>query len=268
MRRRYEGTERVLVVVPVHGHHNMTHALVTDLRRESELADIVVVDNQGDYPAVGDEQVLRPGSNLGWAGGTNLGTVEARQPAHVGFVWLNNDTRLCTRFIAGLVACWRATRAGLLAPSYDCYWQHQRPRRTPPVERYRPRRLNFKAPFVDGTCMFVPASTTESIGLLDADTFAPIGWGADIDYGLRARAAGFRVVVTRLAYLHHDKTVTGKTVFGGGLQEYAERGYPVLTEGLRRKWGDDWQARAGIDPATGQTRPPRWQTRVWPRAPR
>jgi GT2 family glycosyltransferase len=110
--------------------------------------------------------------------------------------------------------------------------------------------------------MFVPASTVDEIGVLDADRFSPIGWGAEIDYGLRARATGLCVVVTGLAYLHHDKTTTGKTAFAGGLQEYAERGFPVLMEGLRSKWGEDWQRQAGIDPATNQTTRPSWRTRL------
>src|SRR5438876_6137302 len=203
--------EKLLVVVPTHGHHEMTHELVGDLTRESGLADIVIVDNAGDYPPVNGEDVLRPLSNLGWAGGTNLGTLERRRPEHVGFVWLNNDTRLSTGFLAGLFQCWRATGAGLVAPLYDCYWVHQRPRRTPPVDEYRPKSVHFRSQFVDGTCMFVPASTIDAIGLLDAETFAPIGWGADIDYGFRVRAAGLDVRVTGLSYLHHEKSVTGKT---------------------------------------------------------
>ncbi len=88
-----EKAGRVLVVIPVFGEQETTHALLDDLRREADHAD-VVVDNRGDYEAAGDETVLRPGSNLGWAGGTNHGTATARRDEHVAFVWLNNDTRL------------------------------------------------------------------------------------------------------------------------------------------------------------------------------
>jgi GT2 family glycosyltransferase len=264
LRQKNAGTETVLVVIPVHGQHEMTHEVVRDLTRESDLVDIVVVDNAGDYPAVGGEDIVRPGSNLGWAGGTNYGTLERRQSDHVGFVWLNNDTRLSAGFVGGLLRCWRATGAGLVAPMYDCHWLHQRPRRARSVDEYRPRSLHYRAPFVDGTCMLVPASTADAIGMLDAETFAPIGWGAEIDYGLRARAARLDICVTALAYLHHEKTVTGKALFEGGLEEYASRGFPVAMEGLRRKWGDDWQRRAGIDPTTGQTMPPGWRSRWRP----
>jgi GT2 family glycosyltransferase len=255
-------SEKVLAVVPVYGHHDMTHELVDDLARESDLVDIVIVDNRGDYPACGSERVVRPGANLGWAGGTNFGTQEAAEPQHSAFVWLNNDTRLCPGFIAGLVRGWRATDAALLAPMYDCYWLHQRPRRTPAVTDYRPRNVQYSARFVDGTCMLVPRSTVASVGLLDAETFDPIGWGAEIDYGLRVHAEGLPVVVTGLAYLHHEKSTTGKTVYEGGLQEYAQRGFPVLMTGMCTKWGDDWQRVAGIDPASGQTQPPGLRTRI------
>lgn len=255
-------SSKVLVVVPAYGHQEMTHDLVRDLMRESHLADVVIVDNAGDYGAIGDEDVVRPSSNLGWAAGTNIGTVERRRADHVGFVWLNNDTRLSEGFVAGLLSCWQKTRAALVGPLYDCHWLHQRARHPVPVDSYRPRRAHFKAPFVDGTCMFVPSSTIDAIGLLDAETFAPIGWGAEIDYGLRTRSVGFDVRITGLSYLHHEKSVTGKTAFEGGLEEYATRGYPVAMEGLRRKWGEDWQLRAGIDPATGQTQPNGWRSRI------
>ncbi len=262
MTRQVTPTDRVLVVIPVYGHHDMTHALIGDLLRERSLADIVVVDNSGDYRPLGGEDVLRPGSNLGWAGGTNFGTVQRREREHVGFIWLNNDTRLSDGFVDGLLRSWRSSDAGIVAPLYDCHWLHQRPRHTPTVDEYEPKPTSRKAPFVDGTCMFVPATTVDAIGLLDEETFAPIGWGADIDYCLRAREAGLDVRITGLAYLHHEKSVTGKTVYAGGLQEYATRGYPVLVEGLRLKWGEDWQARAGIDPTTGQTAPAGWRNQV------
>lgn len=244
---------RALVVIPVYGHHQMTHALLADLERESDRADVVIVDNRGDYPARGGEEILRPGENLGWAGGTNYGTEARRQDHHAALIWLNNDTRLAAGFVAGLFRSWRATRAGLVGPFYDCHWLHQRDPMLPSVGDYRPRPEHFRAPFLDGTCMFVPAATIDRIGLLDTETFAPLGWGAEIDYCLRARAEGMDIVVTRLAYLHHERAVTARTVFEGGYEEYFGQAYPVALEGLRSKWGDSWQRDNGVDPETSQT---------------
>lgn len=242
---------RLLVVVPVYGEAEVTHALLADLARERDIADVVIVDNKGDYPSAGWEQVLRPDTNLGWAGGTNHGTSAARADAHVGFVWLNNDTRLSAGFLAGLHKAARRTRAALVAPVYDCYWLHQRVEGRPSPQEYVPHAVHRDAVFVDGTCMYVPASTIDDHGLLDAEAFAPLGWGAEVDYGLRLRAAGARVVVTRAAFLHHERAVTAQAIYDD-YDSYLADAYPAMLDGLEAKWGD-WQSAAGIDPVTHQT---------------
>ena len=244
---------RTLAVIPVYGHTEMTHDLVADLGRERALCDVAVVDNRGDYRAAGTERVLRPGSNLGWAGGINYGSSEAgRGYGHL--LWLNNDTRLSRRFVRGLLEATAVTRAGVVSPFYDCHWLHQRDL-TGPVDAYRPTRKHYRAPFVDGTCMMVPCRTVRRIGLLDDVTFAPLGWGAEIDYCLRARDAGLPVVATRQAFLHHLRAVTAMEVFGGRYESYADEAHPRSLEGLASKWGPDWTVRAGIDPGPFQTGP-------------
>lgn len=241
------------MVIPVYGEHEMTHALLGDLTTEAGWADVVVVDNRGDYPAVGRETVLRPGTNLGWAGGSNHGTTAERGDDHVAVVWLNNDTRLSRRFVAGLLTSWRQTGAGVLGPVYDCHWRHQRLEPVIPVETFLPRGDTYRAPFIDGTCMFVPTGTLDRIGLLDAETFAPLGWGAEIDYCLRARAAGLTVAVTARSYLHHERAVTAQAVFGD-YDAYLANAYPAALEGLRSRWGD-WEQLAEVELPEAQTRP-------------
>ncbi len=259
-RQRRHPTGRVLVVIPVYGEQDTTHALLDDLRREPEHADVVVVDNRGDYEAAGHEAVLRPGSNLGWAGGTNYGTREAGRDDHAAFVWLNNDTRLSHGFVAGLLRSWEDTAADVVGPVYDCHWRHQRLVPPVPVGSFRPRALTYRAPFIDGTCMFVPAATVDALGLLDADTFAPLGWGAEIDYCLRARAAGLTVAVTRQAYLHHERAVTAQAVFGDFDSYHAAALSPALSA-LQARWRD-WERLAEVDLPASQTRPLRRSDRI------
>jgi GT2 family glycosyltransferase len=253
---------RILVVIPVYGEQALTHAVLEDLGSEPERIDVTVVDNRGDYEPRTRETVLRPTDNLGWAGGTNHGTAETFTPEHDAVVWLNNDTRLAEGFIGGLVRCWQETGAGLVGPSYDCYWNHQRLRKEADLRTFRPRARHFRAPFVDGTCMFVPRSTFDAVGLLDADTFAPVGYGADFDYCLRVRLAGHSVVVTRLSYLHHEKQVTARSMHGTRLGEYGTRGDSIMAAGMTAKWGNDWWRLAEIDLETKQTLPLNWRRQL------
>ncbi len=244
---------RALAVIPVYGHPEMTHDLLADLGRERAACDVVVVDNKGDYRPAGTETVLRPGRNLGWAGGINHGS----QVAGAGYghlMWLNNDTRLSRGFVRGLLEAAVVTGAGVASPFYDCHWIHQRDL-SGPVDRYRPTRKHYRAPFVDGTCMLVSRRAVRRIGLLDDETFAPLGWGAEIDYCLRARDAGLPVVATRQAFLRHLRAVTALDVFAGRFEQYTDEAYPRSLEGMEHKWGPDWMRRAGIDPTSFQTGP-------------
>lgn len=242
---------KVLVVIPVYGHQEVTHAVLEDLHRERRLVDVVVVDNRGDYEAVGWEDVLRPDANLGWAGGTNHGTRERLGPEHAGVLWLNNDTRLSRRFVRRLRAAAEATGAAVVAPVYDCHWLHQHVGVWPDPRAYRPRREHLDAPFVDGTAMYVPRWAVEALGVLDADTFAPLGWGAEIDYCLRARDAGHPVAITRAAFLHHERAVTAQAVFED-YETYHGEAYPAALAGLVSVWGEGWEHRAGLDTESRQ----------------
>jgi GT2 family glycosyltransferase len=56
----------LLITVPVYGQHEYSHAVVGDLEREG--AEYSIVDNRGDDPRIGNERVITPRENLGWAG--------------------------------------------------------------------------------------------------------------------------------------------------------------------------------------------------------
>src|ERR1700737_2269067 len=92
----------LLITVPVYGQHEYTHALVHDLEREG--ADYLIVDNRGDYSAVSKERVLKPGENLGWAGGSDLGFRIAFSEGYSHAMTLNNDTRISGGFVDAVTA--------------------------------------------------------------------------------------------------------------------------------------------------------------------
>lgn len=236
---------RCAVVIPVYGRHELTHALLGDIAREASLADVIVVDNGGDYPPVGGERVLVQQQNLGWLRGCNTGVRVALEGPADHVVLLNNDTRLSHGFFAGLMAAARRDRVGVVGPRYDDHWAHQHLELDGPPASYQPKPRDRRALFVDGTCMLLRREVLETVGLLDEESFGTTGWGADIDLAYRARRAGWRVVVTDRAYLSHDAGSTARGTHGSG-DTYWERGDRDLRHGLETKWGPDWSWACGL----------------------
>jgi len=96
-------TKKCLVTIPAFGSNALTHAVLPDVLAESELVDLLIVDNGGHYDTIADEWVIRPGVNIGWAGASNLGFRTAFRRGYEFAVTLNNDTRLSPGFFAGLL---------------------------------------------------------------------------------------------------------------------------------------------------------------------
>jgi GT2 family glycosyltransferase len=249
---------RIAVIIPAYGREDLTHTAVADIRREDEsgpeAVGCIVVDNQGGYTPVGDEDVLSPGENLGWLRGTNLGWRHALESGYDAYVLLNNDVRLSRGFFTGLRRAQELTGAGLVAPAYDSYLAHQKLPLTGDVQSWRPRRRHWRASFVDGTCLYVTADTAAAVGLLDED-FSEHGWGAEVDYSFRVWDSGRLVVVTALSYLHHGSQTTAMELHGSGYQLDA---FAVLRDGLRDRYGsgpNGWSKRSGIREDTINTEP-------------
>jgi len=236
---------RALVVIPAFGRQELTHAVVGDLAPERALARVIVVDNGGDYLPVRDEVVLRPGANLGWLGGSNLGFRHARQTDPGACVlMLNNDTRLSPGFVAGMLSAARRPRAGVVAPCYDDHLPHMRRGYDGPAAAYRARRREHLVPYVDGTCMLLtPDACAVSAGL--AEGFGTTGWGADIDLCVRVRQSGLRVLVTERAYLTHAPASTAKAVHRDGAS-YWRQGDLDMRRGLAERYGPEWERVTGL----------------------
>lgn len=230
----------LLIGVPVYGQHHYTHDLVADLRREG--ADFVIVDNKGDYPRVGDEKVLTPGRNLGWAGGSNFIFRYAFANGYDRAMTLNNDTRLSPGFVDGMLDPRIPADAGVVVPVYDDVNGHLRivsDHRGPAAE-YRPRPVLRKPPFVDGCAFMLSRAAWLAVGDFDERAFGRFAWGADVDLCLRARLAGFGVYATELAFINHFGRQSAK----GFSRLYGARSQFRYRYGLLRYWGREWRLLA------------------------
>jgi GT2 family glycosyltransferase len=233
--------------MPIYGKPDITAMAIKDLHEQSFPVDIWVVDNQGEHIEQRGEHVVRPETNLGWLGGTNAGIQAARDlRPYTHFLLLNNDVRLSSGLVSGLLN----TDADISAPCYDGFWNHQHTDYTGSAAMYKPGRVRWRAAFVDGTCLLVTHALINSIGGLDP-VFQPYGWGAEVDLGLRAHAAGMSVVVSNAAYVEHAGEATAISVHG---QNYGAAARAHMYSVLNRRYGPIWEITVGIDRRTHNTR--------------
>lgn len=245
---------RVLVVIPAFGADHLTDAVLGDLLGHSAdalpHARIVVLDNGGDYePRLRDPRlsVVRPGTNLRWIGSVNWALDRASEAGDDVCMIVNNDTRLSPDFVYWLaMAVLENDGVAVVAPTYDDFWIHQRAREIPDVAaHYRHVRAYREVPFCDGTGIAFSVRAAASLGRLDRVAFPRHGYGADIDYALRARDSGFRCLVTEGAYLHHLRRGTMDLL----PEETGERNRSEILTGLDGKWGSAWRPAVGLSAA-------------------
>ena len=247
-------TDAVLIAIPAYGAPQLTDGVLGDLVRDPAGSlpgsRIVVIDNAGDYASpVTDERVSvhRPGTNLGWLGSANWALASAAEHGELICIVLNNDTRLSRDFADRLTASFAdCPGTAVAAACYDDFWLHQRAHAIPAeAAGYIGRHAYRQVPFCDGTAIAFDVRVAAELGGLDARAFPRQGYGADIDYALRARAAGYRCLVTDAAYVHHERRGTMSLV----PEETGEHHRHEILTGLDANWGPGWRSLAGLSPA-------------------
>jgi glycosyltransferase involved in cell wall biosynthesis/Flp pilus assembly protein TadD len=185
--------------------------------------------------------VIRNESNRGFAAGCNQGLEQARGRF---LVLLNNDTLVTAGWLDGLVA-WAVhdwPTVGLVGPMTS--WSS--PPQMIPVDYRTPeelqafaarRREQFAGQGVaverlTGFCLLLRREVWEKLGGLD-ETFG-VGFFEDDDLCLRARQAGFRLVMALNVFIHHHGN---RTFQGLGLDARAQ--LQANFEKFRAKWGDE-----------------------------
>lgn len=168
-----------------------------------------VVVGPNDYART-DLVLIETGENLGFGGGNNVGISHLRSGGSLDFIWLlNNDTTVAVDALRSLVECASADGTRVLASSRVMYMD--RPdvvwfeggvfdSVTATAKHVSQRAFERSSHgYLSGCALLIGRSVWESIGLLDAARF--FMYGEDIDYSIRARAAG---AVLRIA---HNSTV-------------------------------------------------------------
>lgn len=241
----------LLITVPVYGQHEYTHALVSDLAREG--AEYLIVDNRGDYPPIGDERVVKPHENIGWAGGSDLGFRIAFSEGFSHAMTLNNDTRISKGFVAALRDPRLPKDAGIVGPLLDRGFPSAESDEKPDAALYTPR-ARYRAVFaVEGTALMMSRDCWRTIGGFDLVTFRHYGWGIDLDLAIRARRAGYGLYITEMAYINHFGRKTAIARFGD--RQYERKANFAKIRGMRKLHGHRW--RKHFPPGS-------WVKPLWP----
>ena len=193
--------------------------------RASEFrpARVLVFDNgstdgsaerlEAEFPEI---ELVRAGENLGFADGNDR-AAQALLAAGMDYVWvLNNDTRVEPGCLGALVAAMEADPA-LGAASAKIWFMDARKPLCYAGARCRPWTFEVEwrglwesdagqydqaedVQILSGCCMLIRAETIRRIGLFNRKFFA---YGEDLDWSLRARAAGIRLRYEPRAQLWH-----------------------------------------------------------------
>jgi GT2 family glycosyltransferase len=228
-------------------------------------ARVLVVDNGStdgspqaiarEFPQV--EQIVNP-RNFGFAGGFNVGLRHALDAgADFAFI-LNNDTIAARDILDPLVAAAAPGEVGVVAPAIfyasdpERVWSTGGGRNRLTLEmtgdhgRHATLAGITEREFLSGCAMCIKRSVLERVGLFDEEFFM---YYEDSDYCLRARRAGFRLLVVPQARVWH-KVATSSD----GSDSPAER-YWMGRSSVRffRKHARGWQWLAIIPWRVGST---------------
>lgn len=223
--------KKVCVVILNWNGRDLTVACLKDLQKSDyPNVEFVVVDNgstDGSAEAIGkafpNVGMVRNSTNLGWAGGSNQGIAWGLAHGADYLLLLNNDVRTDPAMISNLVA-WElkfhdqavAIPKIYLGSDPERFW-FARGRVNFWTGVFSNPAFNLKddgqfdsspeVEYASGCCVLIPRGIAERVGGFD-DTF--FSYVEDVDWSIRCRRAGFRIVLCPAARLWHDVSVTGK----------------------------------------------------------
>lgn len=204
---------KICVLMTAHNRRELTVRSLDALancRPSSGELSVVLVDagsTDGTAEAVAKSDVvvtvISAGADIYWNAGMRLAWSHAISTPPDFFLWLNDDLALLPDSLDGLVQSYEAHAArtngkaivvGKTVSERDGSVTYGGYRRAAGISSIRWRRLVADEAICDtmnGNCVLFPASVVTDIGINAAEFQHALG---DIDYGLRARRAGYEII--------------------------------------------------------------------------
>ena len=213
---------KVSVVVLMWNQGRMTVKCLQSIIQRSDYSnlEIILVDNDSkveestlvtdwiENQSFQSIRYIRNSTNLGFAGGNNVGLSEATGDY---LVILNNDTEVSPGWIwRSLKHFYRNPNLGILGPSTNNCGNEARVKLHVAEHDWLSEvvpRFNFRVPHlmqvntVAFFCTFIPRKVFEQIGLISEDFGR--GYFEDDDYCRRAQAAGYEIGIARDIFVYH-----------------------------------------------------------------
>lgn len=206
------------------------------------LVDNGSTDGAGEYfDTVPGAEVVHSETNLGFAGGVNLGLARARGDV----VLLNSDTLLSKGWLERLrSALYSAADIGMAGPMSNCAAGPQQLdglalRSQEEIDAFAEELYQKRAGRVRevvrlvGVCLMIREKVWKEIGLFD-EQFGP-GNYEDDDYCTRIRRAGYRMAVAEDSFVFHygGRTFAGMNLLDGAFDQLMR----TNRERYSAKWG-------------------------------
>jgi GT2 family glycosyltransferase len=223
-----------LIVIPTWSNVAYLINCIESLFDLTEQVDfrVVVVDNgstdetpkyladaQNRHPLI----VHRNTSNLGFVKATNQGLAYATPGEHVLF--LNDDVQIVDPlWLYRLHEHFKDLNIGAVGPVSNFVMGLQQVQASPSI-KYKQHEVNF----LIGFCLLVRTEAFAKVGKLD-ERFL-MGGNDDMDYSLRLKDAGYKMVVDRRSFLLHYGAQSISRI--GGYEVVEKQTRPILVE----KWG-------------------------------
>lgn len=228
---------KVSIITVCHNQLHHTKRFVASLRRftpkEPHSWELIIVDSgsedktfetfQNEFKTVGLFE------NVGWVRGINEGLTWVAEDSDI-IIFANNDIVLQEQWLERLCKHFEDPSVGAVGPTSNYVMGRQHSRFNLPhvvVEETR---------FLIGFFLAVRKEIIDELGGLD-ESLSPngIGGGDDLDYSIRIRKAGYRLIIARDIFVWH----AGSQTF---MSELGESGYNqhwrACDEAVKKKWGE------------------------------
>jgi len=220
---------RVAIVIVNYNSTEDTIECLQSLKNISyDNAEIIVVDNGSNHDSVEKLQNFNNGfslltteTNLGFAGGNNIGIRYAIDHKAGYVLLLNNDTVVGSDFIEPLLdTVLNSNKAGVVGGkifyyddperiwyaggSLNCFsgrTKHIGKNKTDTGKYDKTREVSF----ITGCLMLIPREVIENVGMMDEKYFL---YFEDADWCYRIRKAGYRLIYSPLARIYHKESAT------------------------------------------------------------